>query len=155
MCGTHYERWRRHVKHGREPNWPNKGRACAEDDCDQPAYCKGYCTRHYNNLLHYGYTRSSADLSDWEFVERKNWTVTDTGCWEYAGKRNDRGYGIARERRAHRISYEHHHGPVPAGLFVRHSCDNPPCVNPEHLQVGTHADNMRDMVQRRRHWRHR
>lgn len=51
----------------------------------------------------------------------------------------------------HRFVWAHHHGPVPAGLVVRHSCDNPPCVNLEHLLLGTVADNNRDRDERGRH----
>ena len=74
-----------------------------------------------------------------------------TDCIEWAGNRHDRGYGRFWSRgrnryiRAHRWVWEHAHGPIPDGMVVMHSCDNPSCVNADHLSVGTHADNMADM----------
>lgn len=52
---------------------------------------------------------------------------------------------------SHRYSYIANHGPIPPGMLVRHKCDNPPCVRPDHLEIGTHADNSRDMMVRGRH----
>lgn len=76
------------------------------------------------------------------------------GCWLWRGTIGAGGYGQIRvdgvKIQAHRFSYEHHRGPIPTGLHVMHSCDNPPCVNPEHLSVGSRSDNMRDMASKRR-----
>jgi hypothetical protein len=73
-------------------------------------------------------------------------------CWEWQSVRNRRGYGKfwlnGRTDLAHRVSYELHNGPIPAGDLVRHTCDNPPCVNPAHLLVGSRKDNARDAVER-------
>lgn len=78
-------------------------------------------------------------------------------CWEWQSTRNNSGYGKfwlnGRTRLAHRVSYELHKGEIPAGLAVRHTCDNPPCVNPAHLLVGTGKDNARDALERNRYRR--
>jgi hypothetical protein len=60
------------------------------------------------------------------------------------------GYGSVQGVPAHRIVWAHHNGPIPDGLVIRHACDNPPCVNPGHLLVGTVRDNIHDMLGRGR-----
>lgn len=74
--------------------------------------------------------------------------------WQWRSRKNKAGYGDiqvnGKHVRAHRLSYEIHNGKIPAGMYVLHSCDDPGCVNPEHLHLGTPADNMREMVERNR-----
>lgn len=74
-------------------------------------------------------------------------TKTDT-CWIWNGKKNNKGYGLIYAGRnnvlAHRFSYEMKFGKIPKGKFGCHKCDNPICVNPDHIFIGTQHDNMRD-----------
>lgn len=91
-----------------------------------------------------------------EALERFWSRVDQSGdCWEWQGTRQHRGHGLlsvkGKNLKVHRISYELHVGPIPIGLCVRHKCDNAPCVNPDHLEVGTRADNNRDRDERGRH----
>lgn len=87
-------------------------------------------------------------------------------CWLWTGDRTEFGYGVvtsgrgARRKRtqAHRYVYKLLVGPIPSGKIIMHTCDNPPCVNPAHLRVGTIADNQADMQAKKRsprglkHW---
>jgi hypothetical protein len=85
--------------------------------------------------------------------------VSTDDCIEWDPSVDAKGYGIIPIRdspgrwhneRAHRAVWVEVHGPIPDGLSVLHRCDNPPCINVEHLFLGTHTDNMRDMVQKGR-----
>lgn len=71
-------------------------------------------------------------------------------CWEWTAAKDGHGYGVQRiggkNILAPRVSWMIHFGPIPDGLCVLHRCDNPLCVNPAHLFLGTKLDNMRDMI---------
>lgn len=72
-------------------------------------------------------------------------TKTDT-CWLWTGRRDKNGYGKVGAALSHRVFWELHNGHIPDGLYVLHHCDNPPCIRPTHLFLGTQADNVRDMA---------
>jgi hypothetical protein len=80
--------------------------------------------------------------------------ISELDCIEYTGPLDDCGYGRINRNgklvRIHREVWEFNHGPIPKGLCVRHSCDNPACININHLLIGTHAENMRDKSERGR-----
>lgn len=100
---------------------------------------RNYCSRACGN-------RSPLRAGSRWFWQRVN---TDGECWTWTAATGRGGYGVLRannkQQRAHRYSYELHYGPVPNGLWVLHRCDNPPCVRPDHLFLGTVRDNVADM----------
>lgn len=75
-------------------------------------------------------------------------------CLIWQGQKDKRGYGFlrldGRLQRAHRIAFELRHGPITDGMVILHTCDNPSCINPDHLSIGTQHANVRDMFNKGR-----
>lgn len=89
---------------------------------------------------------------------KRFWTKVDKSdsgsCWEWTAAKNPNGYGMFNYKRkmqlAHRVVWQITNGPIPQGGCILHSCDNPGCVNPQHLRVGTQDENMKDMSRKNR-----
>lgn len=109
-----------------------------------------FCSRECHKGTQANEARDRRVTRFWSKVEK-----TDS-CWLWTGMRWTNGYGRfpnggGQEMRAHRFAWELTYGPIPLGLFACHRCDVKLCVRPEHLFLGTHADNMADMMAKGRH----
>lgn len=87
---------------------------------------------------------------------RERIQVNENGCWIWQCAKSPAGYGYTgvttqfKTNKAHRLSYSVFKGPIPKGKLIRHTCDVPSCINPDHLLVGTDADNSKDKWSRGR-----
>lgn len=133
----------------------------------KPVYCSHQCSwvesvkaRKERYAMH----SYSHLLNDFQY--EKFWKsirkTRNGGCWEWTGHTNINGYGVVnigyKKMMAHRVSWILEYGDIPAhedyhGMCVCHKCDNPKCVNPSHLFLGTNQDNVTDMVSKDRHTR--
>ena len=126
---------------------------CRIEGCDGKSRTKGLCNKHALRLRQTGTTdpgpkaEATVEVRFWRRVEK-----TD-GCWWWIPAKSANKYGLiqlggvgSKSVTTHRFSYELHNGEIPEGMIVMHSCDNPSCVNPDHLSLGTHKDNVADMI---------
>jgi len=145
----------------------NGTRTCTISDCSGRVIGRGYCSKHYQRELKYGdphYTKNAyASGSPDGNRAKRGATVTerlarygkpDGKCVVWDGARTPFGYGLinigGRMEGVHRAMWFENHGEIPAGMVVRHKCDNPPCFRIDHLELGSRADNMRDWLDRGR-----
>ncbi len=119
-----------------------------------------YCRKHLRWIEQYGtldppkMSQGPIEFRFWKYVIKRG----DDDCWEWAGSKKNakNGYGCIwdneqkKSRLAHRVSYEIFHGEIPIDKIVMHSCDNPKCVNPKHLGLGTHKLNGEDKANKGR-----
>lgn len=124
---------------------------CSVEGCNEDARTKGFCIKHYKVFHRLGTPIVSRPCFHGTAEERL-WHYTNKlgpdDCWEWFGNKDKDGYGAMRSGksmiRPHRLSYELANGPIPKGMSILHSCNNPACVNPAHLRVGDHLENMAD-----------
>ena len=130
-----------------------------QPECQRLSAARGYCGMHYQRIRRHGDPETLLSRPHGLSLEEAfRWHMPGTPCgdecWEWPSCRDDAGYGTMeynyRLLKAHAVSYQIHIGPISSGLQVRHSCDNPPCVSPHHLSLGTSLDNAADRVKRGR-----
>lgn len=138
--------------------------SCSFQGCDRKQRRNGYCDTHSNQLRRFGKLQAIRPAAKtWDAYVARFWSRVekmpgDEGCWLYTGYRNELGYGRLNAFRdkglilAHRLSWRLSTGDAPpSDLLVCHHCDNPPCVRPEHLFLGTDQDNSTDCQLKERH----
>jgi len=130
-------------------------RICSIEGCERASHSRGMCKMHYKRKGGNGQLYRSAVSASERLAS--GLSVQPNGCIEWINSVDRWGYGRIRfggkTVGTHRAAYVLAYGPIPEGLLVRHSCDNPPCCNPEHLLLGTVQDNVDDRVARNRSYR--
>lgn len=137
------------VKRSSDVDYDNLSKVC--EGCGATFYLRDRKHQSYKRFMSRGFCSSACRHNlFWPRVDVRG----PEECWPWKGSRTRGGYGHASREgksvRAHRVAYQLAKGLIPAGLVVRHKCDNPPCCNPAHLELGTHKQNKDDSIQRGR-----
>ena len=126
---------------------------CSVIGCDRSRRTRGWCGSHYNQWRTTG-VEPTIPFTEAGRFSRYVAKGEPDACWEWQSTIKKNGYGAfwwrGKSDRAHRVAYQLAWGEIPQGLVVRHTCDNRRCVNPKHLLLGTHMDNVMDAVERNR-----
>jgi hypothetical protein len=135
---------------------------CKVENCEREAKSRGFCFRCYQRLRYHEKLtlKQSKDYGTPEERFRRKYKVNlTTGCWEWTKSLNHDGYGefILKQGRilAHRFSYALFKSHLNKEQRILHICDNRRCVNPKHLKIGTQQENIKDMVVKDRHAKHK
>lgn len=135
---------------------------CSVEGCESKHWCKGFCVIHYSRWKRFGTTdrTTNINLGIGDTEEERFWSRVDKTpgqgpqgeCWTWQASRL-KGYGSVyvggKHHKSHRAAWFYTYKQWPT-LWLLHSCDNPPCVNPAHLREGTNVENIRDSMERGR-----
>lgn len=128
---------------------------CSVEGCYKHSAAKGYCDTHYRRYKKYGFIfKSCHELPILDRFYLKTKLDSKTGCIEWIGSINAWGYGCfsykCKSHLAHRFIYQSINEVDISGMLICHHCDNPKCVNINHLFIGTNQDNVNDMMKKGR-----